>query len=206
MSSEDVHSTDMHNITRMFTPDASIEVKPWVGMEFASLESAYDFYNTYGLLFGETIANFKWLFETWLQAVGGVHPKTIITDQDAAIGAAITECRGIREQLKYDDRGIRFAQQHVVATYVSDSSPVDSNLYRQYILSWHENHWQKREAEEHADFQISNGKPVLKTRYSIEAQMAGLYTFNVFLAFQEEVEESLYYIVEQVGDDGVLRH
>ncbi|KAL5994224.1 hypothetical protein ACLOJK_035096, partial [Asimina triloba] len=32
--------------------------------------------------------------------------------------------------------------------------------------------------------------------------MADLYTFNVFLAFQKEVEESLYYIVKQVKNEG----
>ncbi|KAL5981038.1 hypothetical protein ACLOJK_028958 [Asimina triloba] len=37
------------------------------------------------LLFGETIEDFKWLFQTWVDAMGGVHPKTINTDQDAAI-------------------------------------------------------------------------------------------------------------------------
>ncbi|KAL6009303.1 hypothetical protein ACLOJK_022532, partial [Asimina triloba] len=42
-----------------------------------------------GLLFSESIDDFKWLFETWLHAMGGVQPKTIITDQDAAIVTAI---------------------------------------------------------------------------------------------------------------------
>ncbi|KAL5997717.1 hypothetical protein ACLOJK_008647 [Asimina triloba] len=46
-----------------------------------------------GLLFDETVDYFKWLFGTWLHAVGGVHPKTIITDQDAVIGATIAEIR-----------------------------------------------------------------------------------------------------------------
>ncbi|XP_058111164.1 protein FAR1-RELATED SEQUENCE 5-like [Magnolia sinica] len=42
-----------------------------------------------GLLFGETIEDFEWLFQSWLQAMGGKLPKAIITDQDPAIAAAI---------------------------------------------------------------------------------------------------------------------
>ncbi|XP_058114045.1 protein FAR1-RELATED SEQUENCE 5-like isoform X2 [Magnolia sinica] len=44
-----------------------------------------------GLLFNETIEDFKWLFRTWLKAMGGKHPKTIITDQDSAIRTAIAD-------------------------------------------------------------------------------------------------------------------
>jgi len=37
----------------------------------------------------ETTETFKWLFETFLESMGGKHPKTIITDQDQAMRAAI---------------------------------------------------------------------------------------------------------------------
>ncbi|KAL6643783.1 hypothetical protein ACP70R_018549 [Stipagrostis hirtigluma subsp. patula] len=40
-------------------------------------------------LVDETIETFKWLFETFLEAMGGKHPKTIITDQDGAMKSAI---------------------------------------------------------------------------------------------------------------------
>ena len=39
----------------------------------------------------ETIATFKWLFETFLESMGGKHPQTIITDQDKAMKTAIEE-------------------------------------------------------------------------------------------------------------------
>ncbi|XP_058114046.1 protein FAR1-RELATED SEQUENCE 5-like [Magnolia sinica] len=43
------------------------------------------------LLFSETIEDFKWLFRTWLKAMGGKHPKTVVTYQDSAIRAAIAD-------------------------------------------------------------------------------------------------------------------
>jgi hypothetical protein len=41
------------------------------------------------LLSDETIPTFRWLFSTFLTCMGGKHPKSIITDQDVAMRAAI---------------------------------------------------------------------------------------------------------------------
>ncbi|ESQ28842.1 hypothetical protein EUTSA_v10019760mg, partial [Eutrema salsugineum] len=41
------------------------------------------------LLYDETIESFKWLFETFLGAISGKQPKTILTDQSAAMAKAI---------------------------------------------------------------------------------------------------------------------
>ena len=43
------------------------------------------------LLQDETEATFLWLFQTWLEAMGGRHPTSIITDQDLAMKAAIAK-------------------------------------------------------------------------------------------------------------------
>ncbi|XP_065628392.1 protein FAR1-RELATED SEQUENCE 5-like [Quercus suber] len=43
------------------------------------------------LLYDETIESFKWLFETFLTAMLGKQPKTILTDQSATMAKAITE-------------------------------------------------------------------------------------------------------------------
>ncbi|WVZ79155.1 hypothetical protein U9M48_026766 [Paspalum notatum var. saurae] len=40
-------------------------------------------------LHDQTVGTFKWVFEAFLEAMGGKHPKTIITDQDNAMRAAI---------------------------------------------------------------------------------------------------------------------
>ncbi|KAK1588200.1 hypothetical protein Q3G72_020865 [Acer saccharum] len=43
------------------------------------------------LLQDETEATFLWLFETWLKAMGGRHPTSIITNQDLAMRGAIAK-------------------------------------------------------------------------------------------------------------------
>ncbi|KAI5424676.1 hypothetical protein KIW84_030748 [Lathyrus oleraceus] len=46
------------------------------------------------LLWDETIESFFWLLSTWLEAMSGISPKTIITDQDAAISNAVAKYYG----------------------------------------------------------------------------------------------------------------
>jgi zinc finger SWIM domain-containing protein 3 len=43
------------------------------------------------LLYDETFESFKWLFETFLKCHNGKQPKTFYTDQDAAMGKAVTQ-------------------------------------------------------------------------------------------------------------------
>jgi hypothetical protein len=43
------------------------------------------------LLQDETEKSFEWLFQTWLEAMSGKHPVSIITDQDLAMKAAIAK-------------------------------------------------------------------------------------------------------------------
>ncbi|KAK9177168.1 hypothetical protein WN944_029187 [Citrus x changshan-huyou] len=91
---------------------------PYVGMLFETLEQARNYYEDYGkhvpkinkpnfmeehyekdasesiqfdcaLLQDETEVTFQWLFETWLEAMGGRPPVSIITDQDLAMKRAI---------------------------------------------------------------------------------------------------------------------
>jgi zinc finger SWIM domain-containing protein 3 len=41
------------------------------------------------LIFNESIPSFIWLFESFLKAMSRKHPKTIFSDQDAALAGAI---------------------------------------------------------------------------------------------------------------------
>ncbi|XP_058102343.1 protein FAR1-RELATED SEQUENCE 5-like isoform X2 [Magnolia sinica] len=43
------------------------------------------------LLYDETESTFVWLFNTWVEAMSGRHPITIITDQDATVEGAVTQ-------------------------------------------------------------------------------------------------------------------
>ncbi|TXG66772.1 hypothetical protein EZV62_008047 [Acer yangbiense] len=42
------------------------------------------------LLYDETVETFMWLFETFITAISGKKPKTILMDQDAAMAKALT--------------------------------------------------------------------------------------------------------------------
>ncbi|XP_026383871.1 protein FAR1-RELATED SEQUENCE 5-like [Papaver somniferum] len=61
-------------------------------MPFAPFTGVNHHYGSiqYGCAFlqDETELTFVWLFKAWLEAMGGRHPVSIITDQDAAIGLA----------------------------------------------------------------------------------------------------------------------
>jgi zinc finger SWIM domain-containing protein 3 len=43
------------------------------------------------LMYDETFESFKWLFETFLKSHNGQQPKTFYTDQDAAMGKAVSQ-------------------------------------------------------------------------------------------------------------------
>lgn len=43
------------------------------------------------LLCDETEETFSWVFNVWLEAMGGCHPISIITDQDLAMKTAIAK-------------------------------------------------------------------------------------------------------------------
>ena len=43
------------------------------------------------LLYDETVASFKWLFEIFLKAHGEKKPQTMFTDQDQAMARALRE-------------------------------------------------------------------------------------------------------------------
>ena len=42
-------------------------------------------------LLDEIVVTFKWVFQTFLEALGGKHPQTIIIDQDMSIKSAIEQ-------------------------------------------------------------------------------------------------------------------
>ncbi|XP_047946960.1 protein FAR-RED IMPAIRED RESPONSE 1-like [Salvia hispanica] len=70
-----------------------------VGMIFANEEEAYKAYNAhafnkvFGIRKDETITSFIWVFETFMEAMGGKAPKTIFTDQDSAMANAIGKAK-----------------------------------------------------------------------------------------------------------------
>ncbi|KAK1270078.1 Protein FAR-RED IMPAIRED RESPONSE 1 [Acorus gramineus] len=69
-----------------------------------------------GLLKDEKIDSFLWLFEKWWEAMGNRPPKAFITDQDAAIGAAIAHL--------FPNVTHRFCIWHIMKKLTEKVSPV----------------------------------------------------------------------------------
>ena len=233
-----------------------------------------------GLLFGETIEDFKWLFHTWLDAMGGVQPKTIITDQDPAIKQAIALVFPQAHHmlcLWHINKKLPDKLSHVFHDHPTFKANLNSCLYETTSVEEFENRWSslleefnlhsnswlhhmysiremwipvytrgifsanmrttgrsesinaffdgfvshrsnlmdfvtvyekaieiRREAEREAEFRNVDGRPVLRTKCQIEAAMSEIYTLAVFSLFQDEVEESIYYIAKMVSTEGAI--
>ncbi|XP_010245899.1 PREDICTED: protein FAR1-RELATED SEQUENCE 5-like [Nelumbo nucifera] len=81
------------------------------------------------LLYDETINSFKWVFQSFLKAMSGKQPKTVLTDQDAAITNVIKQI--------FPEAGHRFCIWHIhqnaikrLATIFSSSSSFEKDFSR----------------------------------------------------------------------------
>ncbi|KAL6643809.1 hypothetical protein ACP70R_018575 [Stipagrostis hirtigluma subsp. patula] len=93
----------------------------------------------------ETTNTFKWVFETFLEAMGGKHPKTIITDQDGAMKSAIEQifpntihrnCLFHIKKKCYDKNGNAFAAKKGLQQEFEDviNNPITTN---EFEILWH---------------------------------------------------------------------
>jgi zinc finger SWIM domain-containing protein 3 len=89
-------------------------------------------------LFDETEDSFLWLFETFLVAHGGKQPRTIYTDQDAAMGKAIPKI--------FTDSYHGLCTFHIMQNAVKHLSPVKGE---DEIESENEDKSEKEEEESH---------------------------------------------------------
>ncbi|KAF2294386.1 hypothetical protein GH714_010059 [Hevea brasiliensis] len=75
----------------------AIEESPLIGMQFPCISTMFNFYKEHARLKGcslislEDVNTFKWLFMTWLEAMGIVHPNSILIDQCESMRKAIRE-------------------------------------------------------------------------------------------------------------------
>lgn len=217
-----------------------------------------------GLLAGETLESYIWLFRTWVTCMSGSPPQTIITDRCKALQNAIAEvfprtchCFGLSlimkrvpeklgglrnydairkalskavyETLKviefeaawgfmiqrfgvcdhewlrsiYEDRvhwapvflkdkffaGMSAASPGETLSpffekYVHKQTPLKEFLDK-YELALHKKH----KEESAADMDSRGSTPLLKTRCSFEFQLSRMFTREIFMKFQYEVEE-----------------
>jgi MULE transposase domain len=80
----------------------SMPLGPFIGVN----HHRHNIYFGCALIRDEKKTTFVWLFETWLQAMGGKHPNAIITYQDPAMKAAIA--------IVFPNAIHRFCQWHIM--------------------------------------------------------------------------------------------
>lgn len=77
----------------------------------------------------ETAETFKWVFETFITAMGGKHPKTIITDQDNAMRSAIAQ---VFQNTKHRNCLFHIKKNCREKTGSMFSAKANRNLYEDY--------------------------------------------------------------------------
>lgn len=77
----------------------------------------------------ETAETFKWVFETFITAMGGKHPKTIITDQDNAMRSAIAQ---VFQNTKHRNCLFHIKKNCREKTGSMFSAKANRNLYEKY--------------------------------------------------------------------------
>nr|XP_027122275.1 protein FAR1-RELATED SEQUENCE 5-like [Coffea arabica] len=125
------------------------------------------------LLYDETIESFKWVFGTFVEAVCGRHPKTIFTDQDAAM-AVLSESlnASIENYLKLDHDLVQFFKHF--------NRVVDEKRYN----------------ELRAEYYNRQKLPMLGLQQTpVLIQATSIYSPCMFVAFQNEYDESTTMVI-----------
>ncbi|XP_052151837.1 protein FAR-RED IMPAIRED RESPONSE 1-like [Oryza glaberrima] len=159
------------------------------------------------LMYDETFDSFKWLFETFLKAHNGKHPKTIYTDQDIAMGKAIEEVFPVAWH------GLcTFHISQNAAKHLSQGNNGESSILSDFSACMYEyedvtkieyefnimreKHFErvvqgKRNTELASEFDSRKKLPRIKMRTPMLLQASKVYTPIIFEAFQGEYERSM---------------
>ncbi|XP_059644225.1 protein FAR1-RELATED SEQUENCE 5-like [Cornus florida] len=171
------------------------------------------------IMYDETADSFVWLFETFLKAMSGKVPKTIITDQDATMVKKnllfLFKCvEGIKKvisklmfQIEEEDGFIRECDL-VIAEY----GVGEFFTHFDKLLS------DKRYKEYEAKYGLMESQPELKTKCHILYQAGKVYNKAIFQIFQEEflvalvsqavtscsdLDNNRHRVYKVAGEDGV---
>ncbi|KAG6667232.1 hypothetical protein CIPAW_01G087000 [Carya illinoinensis] len=138
------------------------------------------------LLINETAESYTWLLKTWLEAMLGRAPSTIITDDDK---------QWLRPSWRKVDAHL--LEIYVLCLNVHNSSESMNMFFKDYVHSstiinefihQYEKALNARYlSEKLKDVMTKTSRPIVKTCLSIEEAVANLYTRKSFLIFQEEL-------------------
>ncbi|XP_042941212.1 protein FAR1-RELATED SEQUENCE 5-like [Carya illinoinensis] len=180
------------------------------------------------LLYDETIESFKWLFETFFEAMSSKKPKTIFTDQDPAMAKAISMvmpstyhrlCKWhlMQNAMKHVGHLLRekWAKAYVkmsfsagmTSTQLSESLNSDLKDYLQsdYDIVKFFTHFErllnaKRYKELQVEYNLRQKLPKVKIASPMLVQAANTYTSQLFLKFQKQYEEFQGAFVKERGE------
>ncbi|EAY89425.1 hypothetical protein OsI_10932 [Oryza sativa Indica Group] len=159
------------------------------------------------LMYDETFDSFKWLFETFLKAHNGKHPKTIYTDQDIAMGKAIEEVfpaawhglctfhisQNAAKHLSQGNNG----ESSILSDFSACMYEYEDVTKFEYEFSiMREKHFErvvqgKRNTELASEFDSRKKLPRIKMRTPMLLQASKVYTPIIFEAFKGEYERSM---------------
>ncbi|KAG6640890.1 hypothetical protein CIPAW_09G035500 [Carya illinoinensis] len=180
------------------------------------------------LLYDETIESFKWLFETFFEAMSSKKPKTIFTDQDPAMAKAISMvmpstyhrlCKWhlMQNAMKHvghllrGEGGFRIDFSACFKIYEEEEvlfSAWDSMLHKynsDYDIVKFFTHFErllnaKRYKELQVEYNLRQKLPKVKIASPMLVQAANTYTSQLFLKFQKQYEEFQGAFVKERGE------
>ncbi|CAL5059438.1 unnamed protein product [Urochloa decumbens] len=173
-----------------------------------------------GFMKDETIESFTWLFKQFLDAMGGVPPKTIITDQDQAMAVAIAAVfpKSVHRNCQWHIVS-KLRKSFIPAYYMEDFFPFLQttarsegfnavlkryvnpqmsilNFVRQYMKI------QEKICCDEEENEFTSGQKVpseLFSGYPIEEQACKFYTRKIYYKFQLELKLSTSYKITEVS-------
>ncbi|XP_062158783.1 protein FAR1-RELATED SEQUENCE 5-like [Alnus glutinosa] len=184
------------------------------------------------LLVNETVESYAWLLKSWLEAMLGCAPSTIITDDDNAMAKAIAEFEtewseivGKHELVENDwlkklyIRREKWVSAYLRTTFCTGMSTTQrsesmNKFFKDYVrpstmVSEFVYHYEKalnarylKEKEKEKDVKTKTSRPILKTRYKMEVEAAKVYTRESFLMIQEELFNSQNYKSSKHREEG----
>ncbi|CAM0952459.1 unnamed protein product [Alopecurus aequalis] len=158
----------------------------------------------HGFLSTETIADFVWLFEAFLEAMDGVQPVNFITDQCVAMKSAIlvTFTGTCHRNSYFRDRFYPFLQtttrsegfNAVLKKYVNPHNSI-THFFQQYLKVQ-----EKIDvAEDEGEFEIEDSILRPWSDYPMEQQALEVYTRNIYLRLRVELRRLTSYNAIHLG-------
>ncbi|XP_028112675.1 protein FAR1-RELATED SEQUENCE 5-like [Camellia sinensis] len=167
------------------------------------------------LLYDETAESFVWLFENFLEAMSRKAPKTLFSNQDAAMAKAIpivmpdTSHRLYANQWKLewaemlDKYDVR--ENHWLKLTFVDYIRSDFNL-NEFFMHFERVLYEKRYRELEVGYALCQRLPKVKATIRMLIQMGNVYTKKIFEEFQNEYFRSIESDIEEIeyGDASTI--